>query len=182
MEEGEIVRIEKWRVLANSTAQVTAPQLGFRLRGRVYGHPTYKDGDKLTTSEILKAEGNIVYCKSRRYLLGEPALEYVNALHARGLLYDPSSRFSKSKIMLKQKAVMAATLAFILGGLAVVPAQAWDAYGHMTVASVCYQRLTEHTKARVDALLKLNPMYQKWEEQVGSPEDKNLRIFLLAST
>ena len=88
--EGEIVRIEKWRLLEGSDADVTAPQIGFRLRGHVYGHPTYKDGEKLTTSEVLKVEGNIVVCKSRRYLLGDPSLEWVNALRARGLTYDAS--------------------------------------------------------------------------------------------
>ena len=89
IDDKEIVRIEKWRLLENSNLPVTAPQLGFRLRGRVYGHPSYQDGDKLTTSEILRVDGKIVYCKSRRYLLGDPALEYVNTLHARGLRYDP---------------------------------------------------------------------------------------------
>lgn len=90
MTDEDLVRIEKWRLLESSGADVTAPRLGFRLRGHVYGHPNHRDGEKLTTSEVLGVEGSVVYCKSRRYLLGEPSDEWVNALQARGLAYDAS--------------------------------------------------------------------------------------------
>ena len=90
MDEKEIVRIEKWRLLESAGADVTTPNLGFRLRGQVFGHPNHRDGEKLTTSEILRVEGNIVYCRSRLYQLGEPSQEWINALKARGLVYDES--------------------------------------------------------------------------------------------
>lgn len=47
--------------------------------------------------------------------------------------------------------------------IANVSAFGWGAVGHMAVAPVAYQRLTPTTKARVDALLKLNPDLSKMD-------------------
>lgn len=62
---------------------------------------------------------------------------------------------------------------------------AWGPIGHMTVAYVAYQRLTPEIKARVSALLKLNPDYANWEKQIPagtSPEEHDRIIFVAAST
>ena len=37
------------------------------------------------------------------------------------------------------------------------PAYAWDSFGHMLVAYLAYQQLTPETKARANALIRLNP-------------------------
>ena len=37
------------------------------------------------------------------------------------------------------------------------PSYAWDSRGHMMVAAIDYQRLSQSAKDRVDALLPLNP-------------------------
>src|SRR5579871_956527 len=41
-------------------------------------------------------------------------------------------------------------------------ARAWDDFGHMEVAAVAYPLLTAKTKAKVAALLALNPRYTNW--------------------
>lgn len=61
---------------------------------------------------------------------------------------------------------------------------AWGPIGHMTVAYAAYERLTPETKARVSALLKLNPDYPNWDKQIPagtSPEDHDRIIFVCAS-
>src|SRR5882757_5610376 len=42
----------------------------------------------------------------------------------------------------------------------------WGSIGHMTVAYVAYQKLTPATKARVRDLLKLNPDYATWANDI----------------
>ncbi len=61
---------------------------------------------------------------------------------------------------------------------------AWGPIGHMTVAYAAWQRLTPETKARVCALLKLNPDYASWDTQIPagtSPEDHDRIIFISAA-
>lgn len=41
-------------------------------------------------------------------------------------------------------------------------AAAWEDEGHMQVAAVAYYRLTPDVRAKVDALIKLNPFYDGW--------------------
>lgn len=63
-------------------------------------------------------------------------------------------------------------------------AYGWDNLGHMTVAYVCYQKLKPEVRSRVNALTKLNPMYQEWEQQVSQTNpraDKDAQIFMLAA-
>jgi hypothetical protein len=65
------------------------------------------------------------------------------------------------------------------------PSFAWNDEGHMAVAYLAYQRLTPGTRARVDALLKLNPYYPKWLSAIpsGTSEaDKKMMVFMIAAT
>jgi hypothetical protein len=76
---------------------------------------------------------------------------------------------------------------FVLLILSGLPSQsrAWNDRGHMTVAYVAYQRLTPQTKARVKALLEMNPFHDRWAAAVpagASEEDKDMIIFMLAAT
>jgi hypothetical protein len=72
--------------------------------------------------------------------------------------------------------------------VSIQPASAWNDRGHMSVGYVAYKRLNLATRNRVNALLKLNPKYNDWAAKVeqqmpnASPDDKNLMIFLLATT
>ena len=46
--------------------------------------------------------------------------------------------------------------------LSTTSAFAWWDEGHMQVAAIAYERLTPSVREKVDALIKLNPEYQKW--------------------
>ena len=60
-------------------------------------------------------------------------------------------------------------------------ANAWWDGGHETVAYIAYKKLNPATRQRVDALLKLNPMYATWT--MGVPDDqKGLVAFVVAAT
>jgi hypothetical protein len=51
----------------------------------------------------------------------------------------------------------------------------------MVVAYIAYQNLTPKTKARVDALLKLNKMYPKWTNGIAA-KNKGVTAFVQAAT
>ncbi len=68
----------------------------------------------------------------------------------------------------------------LLLGLA-SPLNGWFNGGHMTVAYIAYQNLTKTTRSKVDALLKLNPLYSTWVAGV-SKKQKGLTAFLQAAT
>jgi len=83
-----------------------------------------------------------------------------------------------------RRAAAFVALALCLTGLA-APAFGWNDEGHMAVAYLAYQRLRPETRARVNALLKLNPYYAKWRAELprGTSEaDTDRMIFMIAST
>ena len=88
MSGDEIVRIENWYLVSNADGDKSAVSVAYRLRGDVYGHPQYKDGERITTSEISALDGNIVQCKSRVYYLGQASKKYVDSLEEDGIVYD----------------------------------------------------------------------------------------------
>jgi hypothetical protein len=66
-----------------------------------------------------------------------------------------------------------------------VPAYGWNTRGHMMVAAVAYQQLTQKTKDRVDALLLLNPDRVHWFDLIPagtSAAKTTMMIFLIAAT
>lgn len=66
-----------------------------------------------------------------------------------------------------------------------IPAMAWNSIGHMTVAWAAYQQLTPAEKARVDALLQLNPYYKEWVGYVpagATDADRQMYVFMMAAT
>ena len=63
------------------------------------------------------------------------------------------------------------------------PALAWDNYGHMAVAAIAWDRLSDkpEIQAKVTALLKLNPLYESWTD--GVQEDIQAKVgFMKAAT
>ena len=61
------------------------------------------------------------------------------------------------------------------------PVVAWDDFGHMEVAAVAWNDLSPTIRDRAVALLKLNPQYQEWTEDVPN-KDKGMVAFLRAAT
>lgn len=85
--------------------------------------------------------------------------------------------------MNKANRTMACSLALLIGLSA--PSYAWDAVGHMAVAHAAYQKLSQKTKDRVDALLKLNPDRPNWLALIPrgtSAVDKKMMLFMIAAT
>ncbi len=78
-----------------------------------------------------------------------------------------------------------ASLIILIAQAGYIKANAWNDFGHMTVAYVAYKHLNPQTKSRVDALLKLNPYYAQWKSQLGqniSDDERNAEIFMFAAT
>ena len=67
-------------------------------------------------------------------------------------------------------------------GLAATPAFAWDDFGHMVVAAIAYERLkgSPQVRAKVDALIKLNPDYKTWIVNVAAVQRGEV-AFLMAA-
>jgi S1/P1 nuclease len=64
-------------------------------------------------------------------------------------------------------------------------AVAWNGQGHMMMAAVAYNKLTQQTKERVDALLLLNPDRDNWLDLIpqGTSQAKTrMMIFMIAAT
>lgn len=79
---------------------------------------------------------------------------------------------------------------FLSGALALIlvsnsTSYAWNGRGHMMVAAVAYQKLTQQTKKRVDALLLLNPDRDNWLALIPtgtSAARRKMMIFMIAAT
>jgi len=66
--------------------------------------------------------------------------------------------------------------------LTATPALAWNGTGHMLVAYIAYQNLNPaKVRPRVDALLKLHPMYATWTQGVADGQ-KGVVAFVNAAT
>jgi hypothetical protein len=64
-------------------------------------------------------------------------------------------------------------------------ALAWNSIGHMSVAWVAYQTLSPSERARVGALLQLNPYYKQWLSYIPagtSDADRDMYVFMMAAT
>jgi len=59
-------------------------------------------------------------------------------------------------------------LLLMLSALTALPALGWNDVGHMAVAAIAYDRLSPEARARVRALLKLNPDHAGWIAAAGS--------------
>jgi hypothetical protein len=65
--------------------------------------------------------------------------------------------------------------------LCAAPAWGWDDEGHMMVAAVAWDHLGDASRARVTALLKLNPDYAAWIVDT-TPAERDKIAFLRAAT
>jgi hypothetical protein len=66
-----------------------------------------------------------------------------------------------------------------------VPSYGWSDTGHMAVAFVAYQKLTPQARARVDALVSLNPRLHIWNGMIPagtSAARRRMMLFMIAAT
>jgi S1/P1 Nuclease len=69
----------------------------------------------------------------------------------------------------------------VLAVAAPAPSSAWWDEGHMQIAAVAYDQLTPAVRAKVDALIRLNPAYPRWI--ASFPPEKAARYaFIRAAT
>jgi hypothetical protein len=68
-----------------------------------------------------------------------------------------------------------------LGSSLSAQVQAWNDFGHMTVAAVAWRQLRPVARARSSELLHLNPDYSRWVRGVA-PDQQAVIAFLKAST
>lgn len=66
-----------------------------------------------------------------------------------------------------------------------VSSYGWSDTGHMAVAFVAYQNLNPQARARVDALVRLNPRFSIWSGMIPagtSAKKKRMMLFMIAAT
>ena len=73
------VRIEQWAVAYDDPTDIyTAPEIRPRhLVGKVYGHPSFPDGEEIGTGTLLSSSGRMASTRKTTYVLGEPNPDYV---------------------------------------------------------------------------------------------------------
>ena len=70
-------KIENWSVVTGNYNPYTAPEAIPRcIRGEVYGHPDFPDGDIVTTSTLVLLENGVAKTQNTQYSLGYPEAEY----------------------------------------------------------------------------------------------------------
>ena len=73
----QTARLENWAVVQGKSNPYMAPEAIPRcLRGEVYGHPDFTDGEKVTSSSLTLLEGGIGKTENTTYSLGFPECEY----------------------------------------------------------------------------------------------------------
>jgi len=60
-----VIKIDDWMTVASIGSPYQAPEtLGICLRGMVYGHSRFENGDAVRTSVVVKVEGRKVFTRS----------------------------------------------------------------------------------------------------------------------
>jgi hypothetical protein len=75
--------------------------------------------------------------------------------------------------MIKRLGAVALTLLIL-----VMPAQAWNSKGHMTVAYIAYTNLDPSVRPKVDALLERHPDFDNLRHFAGAPNSQNYRLII----
>ena len=79
VESVESVRIDEWYLTTRTTSEWTAPELGTHvLCGKVHNHPTFGNGDSITTSRVewIDMAHRQAKTSSRVYTLGSMQMTY----------------------------------------------------------------------------------------------------------
>lgn len=88
------IRLEQWAITGNPYRDPEAG--GQRLSGEVYGDPRACDGKRCLTSPIAAVDGRVITTMSgTRYVLGEPAPEYLWWLNMNNIAFDPENPIRK---------------------------------------------------------------------------------------
>jgi hypothetical protein len=91
--------LKEWSVVEKVSDPYQAPELRRHgLKGKVYGHPEFFDGEPIVTSSGIRAEGRHVWTKSgTEYVLeGPPDENYVKYLNENSIPMDLNEPFGKT--------------------------------------------------------------------------------------
>lgn len=68
-----VIRLENWSLITSNGSGYQSPeQRGLQLAGNVYGHPRFKNGHPILSSEIIGyKDGVIITFSGSKYELGE---------------------------------------------------------------------------------------------------------------
>lgn len=74
-----VVRMENWCAVPTINSVYMPPeQRGTSVKGQVYGHKRFEDGDSIVTSRIIGVDGRTVTTESgTQYVLGEINADYL---------------------------------------------------------------------------------------------------------
>jgi hypothetical protein len=100
-------------------------------------------------------------------------------------LVEPVTAIGSKQVQNMKKLASLASLTLALMLLSSSHSYGWNARGHMMVAAVAYNQLTQQAKDRVDALLLLNPDRDNWFDLIpesASATKKKMMIFMVAAT
>jgi len=71
-------RLENWCVRSDANPYQPPEMQSIYLSGEVYDHTRWEDGERISTSNIKKADGNVITTQTGSvYTLGEPDPEYI---------------------------------------------------------------------------------------------------------
>ena len=72
IEQHVVKKLHNWKTVASNGSPYQAPEtLSLCLKGDVYGHERFRDGDRVKTSRVVEAKGRRVFTKSgSAYKLG----------------------------------------------------------------------------------------------------------------
>jgi hypothetical protein len=76
--------------------------------------------------------------------------------------------------------LLAASLSIVF--LLIEPAQAWNSTGHRLICAIAYDRLTPKARARVDALIRRHPDYEKFIKDAPTDPTARARAAFLAAS
>ena len=86
-----MVKIENWQIKTAESDKYTAPELRpIRVKGQVVGHDRFADGNWITSSPIIAAEGlTLTTATGSRYELGDVDPAYLAWLAEAGQEFNP---------------------------------------------------------------------------------------------
>ena len=72
-----VYRIENWEVVGKIASAYSSPESAtMHLKGEIYGHPKYNEGEIVVTSKIIETDGTFIKTFYHCYQLGYPHPRY----------------------------------------------------------------------------------------------------------
>ena len=102
----DVFLLKNWSIVARGSNGYVPPELIVPcLCGRVYGNPSFKDGDRVQTSQIISVKKRLIITKSGSvyYLDGPPAEKYLVYLQDNGFTFDAENPVKCNRQILVQK-------------------------------------------------------------------------------